>query len=45
MIDSRRAGAGDAEDRIGEVVDARCNNLTNCTCTDCPIPFAEMGGP
>jgi MerR family mercuric resistance operon transcriptional regulator len=26
-----------------EVVDARCDSLTNCTCTDCPIPYLTIG--
>ena len=25
-----------------EVVDARCDSLTNCTCADCPIPFLTI---
>ena len=24
------------------IVDARCDSLTNCTCTDCPIPFLTI---
>jgi DNA-binding transcriptional MerR regulator len=28
---------------LTEVVDARCDSLTNCTCADCPIPFLTIG--
>ena len=27
---------------LTEVVDARCDSLTNCTCSDCPIPFMTI---
>ena len=30
---------------LTEVVDARCDSLTNCTCPDCPIPFLTIGSP
>jgi MerR family mercuric resistance operon transcriptional regulator len=29
---------------LTDVVDARCDSLTNCTCADCPIPFLTIGG-
>lgn len=25
-----------------DVIDAGCDSLTGCTCTDCPLPFAEL---
>ena len=25
-----------------EVVAARCDSLTNCSCPDCPLPFIEI---
>jgi DNA-binding transcriptional MerR regulator len=25
-----------------QVIDARCDSLTNCTCPDCPLPFVEL---
>jgi DNA-binding transcriptional MerR regulator len=25
-----------------QVIDARCDSLTNCSCTDCPLPYAEL---
>lgn len=28
---------------LTEVVNARCDSLTNCTCADCPIPFLSIG--
>jgi hypothetical protein len=27
----------------GDLIGARCDGLTNCTCTDCPIPFITIG--
>jgi len=27
---------------LQQVVDARCNSLTGCTCADCPIPYADL---
>jgi len=26
-----------------EIVAARCDSLTNCTCADCPIPYQAIG--
>ena len=28
---------------LTEVIDARCDSLTNCTCTGCPIPYPTIG--
>lgn len=28
---------------LAEIVDARCDSLTNCTCTDCPVPYLTIG--
>ncbi len=28
---------------LTEVVDARCDSLTHCTCTDCPLPYLTIG--
>jgi hypothetical protein len=25
-----------------QVIDARCDSLTHCTCPDCPLPFVEL---
>jgi len=30
---------------LERVIDAECENLTGCTCPDCPIPFAEVSRP
>ena len=27
---------------LTQVVDARCDSLTNCTCADCPIPYLTI---
>jgi DNA-binding transcriptional MerR regulator len=29
-------------DTLRQVIDARCDSLTACTCTDCPLPFADL---
>ena len=28
---------------LAQVVDARCDSLTNCTCADCPLPYPTIG--
>jgi MerR family transcriptional regulator, mercuric resistance operon regulatory protein len=30
---------------LAEVVAARCDSLTDCTCPDCPLPFVDIGRP
>jgi DNA-binding transcriptional MerR regulator len=30
---------------LTELIAARCDSLTNCTCADCPMPFAELADP
>lgn len=30
---------------LQQVVDARCDRLTGCTCTNCPIPYADLAQP
>lgn len=27
---------------LQQVVDARCDSLTGCTCADCPIPYVDL---
>jgi len=27
---------------LGQMVAANCDSLSNCTCADCPIPFADL---
>jgi DNA-binding transcriptional MerR regulator len=29
-------------DTLRQVVAARCDSLTHCTCADCPLPFADL---
>jgi DNA-binding transcriptional MerR regulator len=42
-IDQRIADLTAIRTTLSEVVDARCDSLTNCTCADCPIPFLTIG--
>ncbi|GID94838.1 hypothetical protein Adi01nite_42500 [Amorphoplanes digitatis] len=32
-------------DALVRVIEARCDSLTNCSCTDCPLPYADLAGP
>jgi len=29
-------------DSLDQVIYARCDSLTNCSCTDCPLPYADL---
>lgn len=31
-------------DQLSQIVAAECDSLTNCTCTDCPMPYAALAG-
>ncbi|MBO3742670.1 MerR family transcriptional regulator [Actinoplanes flavus] len=42
-IDQKIADLTTIRASLTEVVDARCDSLTNCTCTDCPIPYLTIG--
>ncbi|HYN94737.1 MAG TPA: MerR family transcriptional regulator [Pilimelia sp.] len=42
-IDAKIADLTAMRTTLAEVVDARCDSLTNCTCADCPIPFLIIG--
>ncbi|MFI7603265.1 MerR family transcriptional regulator [Actinoplanes sp. NPDC049681] len=42
-IDRRMADLAAMRAALVEVVDARCDSLTNCTCADCPVPFLTIG--
>jgi DNA-binding transcriptional MerR regulator len=42
-IDAKIADLTAIRTTLTEVVDARCDSLTNCTCADCPIPFLTIG--
>ncbi|MEV7627097.1 MerR family transcriptional regulator [Actinoplanes sp. NPDC089786] len=41
-IDARIADLTVIRAALTDVVDARCDSLTNCTCEDCPIPFLTI---
>jgi DNA-binding transcriptional MerR regulator len=42
-IDRKIADLTTIRATLTEVVEARCDSLTNCTCADCPIPFLTIG--
>jgi DNA-binding transcriptional MerR regulator len=42
-VDRRIADLTAIRATLTEVVDARCDSLTNCTCADCPVPFLTIG--
>jgi len=45
-IDRKIADLAAIRAALTDVVDARCDSLTNCTCADCPVPFLAIGaGP
>jgi MerR family transcriptional regulator, mercuric resistance operon regulatory protein len=44
-IDRRIADLTAIRAALTDVVDARCDSLTNCTCDDCPVPFLRAGQP
>lgn len=44
-IDRRIADLHTIRTALTQVIDARCDSLTHCTCTDCPMPFAELANP
>jgi DNA-binding transcriptional MerR regulator len=41
-IDRKIADLHTIRTALTQVIDARCDSLTNCTCPDCPLPFAEL---
>ena len=42
-IDARIADLTAMRTTLTQVVDARCESLTDCTCADCPVPFLTIG--
>jgi len=42
-IDRRIADLTTIRATLTEVVEARCDSLTNCTCADCPLPSLATG--
>ncbi|GAA2598984.1 Hg(II)-responsive transcriptional regulator [Dactylosporangium fulvum] len=41
-IDAKIADLTEIRTVLSQVVAARCDSLTNCTCSDCPIPFVSL---
>jgi MerR family transcriptional regulator, mercuric resistance operon regulatory protein len=44
-IDAKIADLTAMRTTLAQVVAARCDSLTNCTCADCPIPFIDIRRP
>jgi DNA-binding transcriptional MerR regulator len=44
-IDRRIADLRTIRTALTQVIDARCDSLTRCTCADCPLPFADLASP
>ncbi|MEK8104941.1 MerR family DNA-binding protein [Micromonospora sp. M12] len=44
-VDARIADLTAIRATLTDVVDARCDSLTNCTCADCPMPLLTIGTP
>ena len=41
-IDQKMADLASIRESLEQVIAARCDGLTGCTCADCPIPFANI---
>jgi DNA-binding transcriptional MerR regulator len=41
-IETKIADLTVMRDTLAQVVAARCDSLTNCTCADCPIPYIDI---
>ena len=41
-IDRKIADLTTIRTALTQVIDARCDSLTNCTCADCPLPYADL---
>jgi DNA-binding transcriptional MerR regulator len=41
-VEHRIADLATIRDALTEVISARCDSLTHCTCTDCPLPYAGL---
>jgi MerR family transcriptional regulator, mercuric resistance operon regulatory protein len=41
-IEQKQADFAAIRVSLQQVVDARCDSLTGCTCADCPIPYADL---
>ena len=42
-VDAKIADLTAIRTALTDVVDARCDSLTNCTCADCPLPLLTIG--
>ncbi|WP_143591527.1 MerR family transcriptional regulator [Thermoactinospora rubra] len=43
-IEAKIAGLHAIRDALSQVIAARCDSLTRCTCPDCPLPYARLAG-
>ncbi|MEU4446523.1 MerR family transcriptional regulator [Actinosynnema sp. NPDC050801] len=41
-VDRRMEDLNTIRQELVQVIDARCDSLTHCTCPDCPLPFVEL---
>jgi DNA-binding transcriptional MerR regulator len=41
-VEDRMADLARIRDGLLQVVHARCDSLTNCTCPDCPLPLVDL---
>jgi DNA-binding transcriptional MerR regulator len=41
-VEDRMADLARIRNGLLQVVQARCDSLTHCTCQDCPLPFVEL---
>lgn len=44
-IEQKQADLAAIRASLQQVVDARCDSLTGCSCADCPIPYADLARP
>ena len=44
-VDRRIHDLHTIRDALVRVIEARCDSLTNCSCTDCPLPYADLADP
>lgn len=44
-IDQKLAALHTIREGLEQIVTARCDSLTGCTCADCPIPYADLARP
>jgi DNA-binding transcriptional MerR regulator len=43
-IDRKIADLQTIRSALSQLVAARCDSLTGCSCPDCPLPFADLAG-